>query len=101
MRALRSATPPPAVLARERLIVAPGMDAQAEQLVRTGKRVADGLDPSGSCLCRAPRLLRLSEAERNRRIAVLRLAESLGAETITLDGPSVAETLLEYARSGA
>jgi two-component system sensor histidine kinase KdpD len=101
MRALRSAdaTARP-WLARERLIVAPGMDAQAEQLVRTGKRVADGLDAEWIVVyVETPRLLRLSEAERNRRIAVLRLAESLGAETITLDGPSVAETLLEYART--
>jgi len=45
-----------------------------------------------------PALLRLSEAERNRRIDVLRLAESLGAETVTLDGPTAAATLLEYAQ---
>ena len=29
---------------------------------------------------------------------MLRLAESLGAETVTLDGPSAADALLEYAR---
>src|SRR5271154_6313420 len=101
MRALRSAdaTARP-WLARERLIVAPGMDDQAEQLVRTGKRVADGLDAEWIVVyVETPRLLRLSEAQRNRRIAVLRLAESLGAETVTLDGPSAAETLLEYART--
>ncbi len=32
----------------------------------------------------------LAEVARNRRIDVLRLAESLGAQTVTLDGPSVA-----------
>ena len=37
--------------------------------------------------------------ERNRRIDLLRLAESLGAETVTLDGPTAAEALLEYART--
>ena len=85
-------------LARERLIVAPGPDAQAEQLVRAGKRLADGLDAEWTVVyVETPRLLRLSEAERNRRIAVLRLAEGLGAETVTLDGPSAAEALLEYA----
>ena len=46
-----------------------------------------------------PELLRLSEAQRNRRIDVLRLAESLGAETVTLDGPSVSATLTEYAQT--
>jgi len=45
-----------------------------------------------------PALLRLSEAARNRRIDVLRLAESLGGETVTLDGPSAAATIAEYAR---
>jgi len=45
-----------------------------------------------------PALLRLSELQRNRRIEVLRLAESLGAEAVTLDGPSAAATLAEYAQ---
>jgi len=101
MRALRNADASARPwLARERLIVAPGIDDQAEQLVRTGKRVADGLDAEWIVVyVETPRLLRLSEAQRNRRIAVLRLAESLGAETVTLDGPSVSETLLEYART--
>ncbi|HEX4563016.1 MAG TPA: DUF4118 domain-containing protein, partial [Solirubrobacteraceae bacterium] len=44
-----------------------------------------------------PALLRLSEQQRNRRIDVLRLAESLGAETVTLGGPSAADALTEYA----
>jgi two-component system sensor histidine kinase KdpD len=46
-----------------------------------------------------PRLQKLSDADRNRRIEVLRLAESLGAETVTLDGPSPAATLIEYAQT--
>ena len=40
-----------------------------------------------SSMSRRRELLRLSAAERNRRIDLLRLAESLGAETVTLDGP--------------
>ena len=46
-----------------------------------------------------PDLIRLSQAERNRRIAILRLAASLGAEAITLGGSSAAAELLEYART--
>ena len=46
-----------------------------------------------------PDLIRLSEAERNRRIAILRLAASLGAEAITLGGSSAGAELLEYART--
>ena len=87
-------------IAGERILVAVGPDEQAEQLVRTGKRMAEALAAGWSVVyVETPALLRLSEQERNRRIAVLRLAESLGAETVTLDGPSAAAALLEYAQT--
>jgi len=86
-------------LARDRFMIAIAPDDQAEQLVRVGKRFADALDAEWLVVSvETPPLLKLSETARNRRIAVLRLAESLGAETVTLDGPSAAETLVEYAR---
>ena len=87
-------------LAGDRVLVAVGPDEQAEQLVRSGKRMADALDAAWTVVyVETPELLRLSDAERNRRIDVLRLAESLGAETVTLDGPSAAAVLLEYAQT--
>ncbi len=87
-------------LARDRLLVAVGPDTQAEQLVRAGKRLADALDAQWTVVyVETPQLLRLPEVERNRRIDLLRLAESLGAETVTLDGPTAAGTLLEYAQT--
>ena len=87
-------------LARDRFLVAVGPDDQGEELVRLGKRFADALDAEWTVVyVETPALLRLSDAERNRRIAVLRLAESLGAETATLSGPSAALTLIEYART--
>ena len=90
----------PARLAGDRVMVAVGPDEQAEQLVRAGKRLADALDSEWTVVyVETPALLRLSDSERNRRIDVLRLAESLGAETVTLDGPTAAATLLEYART--
>jgi two-component system sensor histidine kinase KdpD len=86
--------------ARDRLLVAIGPDDQAEQVIRAGKRLADALDAQWTVVSvETPRLLRLPGAERNRRIDLLRLAESLGAETVTLDGRSAAETVLEYART--
>jgi two-component system sensor histidine kinase KdpD len=86
--------------ARERLMVCIGPDEQAERLVRAGKRLADGLDAEWLVVyVETPDLLRLPEAERNRRIAVLRLAESLGAEGITLGGPTAAGEILSYART--
>jgi two-component system, OmpR family, sensor histidine kinase KdpD len=85
-------------IAGDRVLVAVGPDTQAEELVRAGKRLADALDAEWIVVyVETPALLRLSEAERNRRISVLRLAESLGAESVTLDGPSAATTLAEYA----
>jgi len=86
-------------LARDRFLIAVTLDDQAEQLVRVGKRFADALDAEWLVVSvETPALLRLAESERNRRIEILRLAESLGAETVTLDGPSAGEALLEYAR---
>ncbi len=87
-------------LAQDHLLVAVGPDTQAEQLVRAGKRMADALRSRWTVVyVETPALLRLSTAQRNRRIELLRLAESLGAETVTLDGPTAAAALLEYART--
>jgi two-component system, OmpR family, sensor histidine kinase KdpD len=86
--------------ARERLLVAVGPDAQAERLVRAGKRAADRLGAEWLVVyVETPDLIRLSEQERNRRIAVLRLATTLGAEAITLGGSSVAAELIQYAQT--
>jgi two-component system, OmpR family, sensor histidine kinase KdpD len=86
-------------LARDRFMIAVTPDGQAEQLVRIGKRFADALDAEWLVVSiETPKLLKLSESQRNRRIDVLRLAESLGAETVTLDGASAPDALLEYAR---
>ena len=87
------------LLARDRFLIGIGPGPQGEELVRFGKRFADALDAEWTVVSvETPRELRLGEAERNRRIEVLRLAESLGAETVTLGGPSAAEALLDYAR---
>ncbi|HVO22919.1 MAG TPA: DUF4118 domain-containing protein [Candidatus Margulisiibacteriota bacterium] len=45
-----------------------------------------------------PKMLRLPEAERNRAVYNLRLAEQLGAETITLRGSQIAAEIVEFAR---
>ena len=85
--------------ARDRLLVAVAPDEQAEQLVRLGKRFADAMDAEWMVVSvETPAMLKLGEKARNRRVDVLRLAESLGAETVTLDGPSAAAALSEYAR---
>ena len=86
-------------LARDRFLVAIAPDDQAEQLIRVGKRFADALDAEWLVVSvETPAMLKLGEQARNRRIKALRLAESLGAQTVTLEGPSASATLVEYAR---
>jgi len=85
--------------AGERLLVAIGPDEQGERLVRAGKRMAAALHAEWIvAYVETPDLLRLSEEKRNERIALLRLAESLGAEAVTLSGRTAGEALGEYAR---
>jgi two-component system sensor histidine kinase KdpD len=86
-------------LARDRFLIAVGPDDQGEQLIRVGKRFADALDAEWTVVSvETPGMLNLGEAARNRRVEMLRLAESLGAETVTLGGPTAAAALLEYAK---
>ena len=86
-------------LARDRFLVAVALDDQADQLVRVGKRFADALDAEWIVVSvETPDMLRLGEHARNRRINILRLAESLGGQTVTLDGISASEALGQYAR---
>jgi two-component system, OmpR family, sensor histidine kinase KdpD len=86
-------------LARDRFMIAVAPNDQAEQLVRVGKRFADALDAEWLVVSvETPNMLKLGEAARNHRVNVLRLAESLGAQTVTLDGPSASAALIEYAR---
>jgi two-component system sensor histidine kinase KdpD len=97
-RALPAAERRQVRIAGDRVLVAVGPDEQAPELVRAGKRIADALDAEWTVVyVETPALLRLSEAARNRRIDVLRLAESLGGESVTLDGPSAVATIADYA----
>jgi two-component system sensor histidine kinase KdpD len=85
--------------AGERVLVAIGPDEQGERLVRAGKRMAAALHAEWIvAYVETPDLLRLSEEKRNQRIALLRLAESLGAEAVTLSGRTAGEALAQYAR---
>jgi two-component system sensor histidine kinase KdpD len=86
--------------AGERLLVAVGPYEDAERLVRAGKRLAAALHAEWIVVyVETPELLRMAEDERDRRIALLRLAESLGAEAVTLGGSSAGEELANYART--
>jgi two-component system sensor histidine kinase KdpD len=90
-------TPWPAAL---RLLVGVGSGPSAARLVRAARRMAAGLRAEWVvAYVETPAELRQPEAERERAIQTLRLAEQLGAETVTLSGANTAEELLAYARA--
>jgi two-component system sensor histidine kinase KdpD len=71
----------------------------AAQTVRTAARLAGQLNVRWhAAYVETPRLQRLAAAERDRILAVLKLAEELGAATAVLTSSDVAEQLSEQAR---
>lgn len=68
-------------------------------MVRTAARLAARLEvPWHAVYVETPRLQRLGERERARILAVLALAQELGAQTATLPGQDAAAALVDYAR---
>ena len=71
----------------------------AEQTVRTAARLAGQLNVRWyAAYVETPRLQRLPVAERDRILAVIQFAESLGAQTSVLPGADVAGTLVAHAQ---
>jgi len=87
--------------AGERILVCVTRRAAGLSLVRYARRLAERLRAPWTALyVETPRTLALGEAARGRVADCLRLAEHLGAETVTLPGDAVAATVLAYAREG-
>jgi two-component system sensor histidine kinase KdpD len=83
----------------ERLMVCISPSPFATSLVRAGRRIATRLGaPWVVAYVETPANVRLPEEARARVIDALRLAESLGAETVTLSGPRMSDEILAYAR---
>ncbi len=84
--------------AGERILACIGSDASGTDVVRHAKRMADSLKASWMAVhVETGTDLNLSEAERDRIAEAMRLAQRLGAETVTLTGQEVADTLADYA----
>jgi two-component system sensor histidine kinase KdpD len=84
----------------ERLLVCVSPSPLAARLVRAARRMAARLRAEWLVVyVETPAHLRLPEADRDRVVQTLRLAEQLGAETATLSGQKVSEELLTYART--
>jgi len=83
----------------ERLMACISPSPHSIGVVRAAKRFADTLRAEWIvAYVETPADARRSEAERGRVSEMLRLAEQLGAETVTLSGQGVAEEILAHAR---
>jgi two-component system sensor histidine kinase KdpD len=82
----------------ERILVCIGANALAERLVRAGKRVASSLRAEWIvAYVETPALQRLPAEKRDGVLRILRLAEQLGAETVTLSAPDMSEAIIKFA----
>ncbi|HPN01914.1 MAG TPA: DUF4118 domain-containing protein, partial [Methylotenera sp.] len=85
--------------AKDRILVCVGIGSESERLVRVSARLAQSLKSDWLAVyVEIPRLQRISDDKRDHMLKTLKLAESLGAETSTLSGTDIANTLLTYAR---
>ncbi|MFO1095346.1 MAG: sensor histidine kinase KdpD [Planctomycetaceae bacterium] len=84
----------------ERLLVCVGPSPTTARVIRTAKRMAAAARPARPWLAVSVDLTGAANAPAQQQIANhFRLAERLGAETVTLPGQSITETILDYARS--
>jgi two-component system sensor histidine kinase KdpD len=84
----------------DRIMVCIGPTPFASALVRAGRRIATRVGaPWVVAYVETPASARLPDEARARVVDTLRLAESLGAETVTLSGPKMSDEILAYARS--
>ncbi|MHB8069142.1 MAG: DUF4118 domain-containing protein [Desulfobaccales bacterium] len=83
----------------ERLLVCVGPSSSSADVIRAAKRMASGLNAEWFAVyVKTPRMVQLPEAEQNRAVQNLQLAESLGAQTFTLFGRSIGEKIGNFAR---
>ena len=83
----------------ERLLVCVGPSPTTARVVRTAKRMAQALDAPWMAVAVESIGMASSAAAKEQVAKHFRLAERLGAETVTLTGEDVAETLLDYVQT--
>jgi two-component system sensor histidine kinase KdpD len=82
------------------MLVCVGPDAGAEHAVRSAARLAGQLNVRWyAAYVETPSLARRSASDRDRTLAVLKLAEELGGSTAVLAGNDVASALLQQAQN--
>ncbi|MGH7257580.1 MAG: DUF4118 domain-containing protein [Nitrospiraceae bacterium] len=86
--------------AAETIMVCVNLKSRGPMLVRAARKMAVGLHAKWIAVyVQTSKHLRLPDAERSGGIETLRVAERMGAETVTLTGDDVSRQLLVYARS--
>ena len=84
--------------AGERILVCIGPGKLAERLIRAGRRLAAALHAEWTvAYIETPRLQRLPPVQRDAIMQNLRLAETLGADTVTLSAQEMSTAILDYA----
>ncbi|HTZ00664.1 MAG TPA: two-component system sensor histidine kinase KdbD, partial [Rhodocyclaceae bacterium] len=85
---------------QESLLACIGPGSGGERIVRSAARIATKLEvPWHAVYIETPALQRLPEANRNRILRTLKLAQELGAETATLTGDDAEDLVVGYARN--
>lgn len=83
----------------EKLLVCVGPSPLSSRLVRSTRRMAAGLRcPWVAVYVETPAMLKLSDSGRERLHQNLRLAEQLGASTVTLSGNDPVDEIIHYAQ---
>jgi two-component system sensor histidine kinase KdpD len=86
--------------AGERILVCIGANPRSIRLIHAARRLAAGLRAEWIAVhVEAPSQVRPSESDLKRLADHMRLAESLGAESVTLSGQRMSEEILTYART--
>ena len=85
--------------AGERILVCVSEHPSSAELVRRARRIADNVKAAWTAIyIESPRHMSLSEVEKDRVADTMRLAQRLGAESVTLPGRDIAQSILDFAR---
>ena len=83
---------------RDKFLVCISTSPSAIRLIRAGKRIASDLGVEWT-VAYVETAIQLSPKDRGRISEMMRIAEKLSAEVVTLNGQDIADTLISYARS--
>jgi two-component system sensor histidine kinase KdpD len=84
----------------ERVLVCVNEHPSSAELVRRARRIADNLKAEWTALyVESARHSALDEGQKDHAAGALRLAQRLGAESLTLPGRNIADTILNFART--